>query len=216
MSSKKILITVFLLASVLALGWVYRNFHAQNHQAVTFDAKPPELDLEKELERIKSELQRDPNSSFWHHQAATIYFALGRDEDFDAEIRKAIELEPRNPVLYYSAAAVYQSRGQKDKEQEFVWKALEFDGANPFGNAWLGDLYAGQEKWSWAVTEYELTTRLLRELDEVKGDLYHIDNNGIEYYVDSYRNHYPISDLRKSLSRRLKEARERASEPINR
>ncbi|MGH9778179.1 MAG: tetratricopeptide repeat protein [Candidatus Acidiferrales bacterium] len=216
MNSKKLMIVASLLTFVVAVAWLYRNFHTQRSQAVTFDTKPPDVDFEKELERIKGELQRHPDSSFWHHQAATIYFALGRHEDFEAEIRKAIELEPRNPVLYYSAAAVYQSRGQKDEEQECVWKALELDGSNPIGNAWLGDLYAGQEKWSWAVTEYELTTRLLRQLDEVKGDYYYVDDDGIEYHVDNYRTHYPISELRKSLPRRLEEARKRGEGSVNR
>lgn len=198
MRSRRMLLFLFLLVATAMAAWFYlRDSGRAGAQLANLTLDSTNIDLQTELERIKKELQNHPDSHFWHHQAAVVYGALGDYENSESEIQKAIELQAKNPILYYTAATIYQHQNKHEKEREFVWKALELDGRNPFGHAWLGDIYAAEGKWRWAVLQYQLAVRFL---EQVEG----------QEYVDNHANPYPLASLRTSLKQRLEKAQELA------
>ncbi|MBZ5697310.1 MAG: hypothetical protein LAN18_02040 [Acidobacteriia bacterium] len=147
------------------------------------------LDPQTQLDNIRKDLERDPQSAFLHNQAAIAYDSLDDFKNFEREIQTAMRLDPGNSIDQYVAYAVYKRRGLREKQTSALDAALEIDPANPFGHYERASMLEDKKEWQAALKEYQTTQELLQQL---KSDPNNFQNNRW-MYVDKRGNPFDVT-----------------------
>ncbi len=127
------------------------------------------LERAREAER-QSEL-RYPDTAAGHRAAARLNATVGRYEDAEAELLRAVELEPAYAENYRRLGLIYQNKNQFDKALLVLRKAVELD-PDYYRNQWnLGKLYLDQGRYKQAVDHLTETVKLLPSASKARYDL---------------------------------------------
>ncbi|MEO0649541.1 MAG: hypothetical protein AAFZ65_02540, partial [Planctomycetota bacterium] len=105
-------------------GWAYAEeqpnalvrYQALLFQMTTIDAKDPKLDPERNLASLDSLLERGLERPEVHVYRGETLVSLGREEEGEAAMRRAIELGS-TPLAVDTLAQFYESRGRADEAQ---------------------------------------------------------------------------------------------------
>ena len=154
------------------------------------------VDWKAQLDSTLKQLEKQPNSSVLHSQAAMTYDALNDFENFDREIQLAIKLDSANTMPCYMAYAVYRRRGISDKQSSVLDAALRIDPANPFGHYEKAATLEDGKNWQGALKEYQTAQQLLQR---VKSDPKNL-HNGSWTYVDPRSNSYDVTSQLNRIS----------------
>lgn len=187
---KSFLITLYLCGLFISGGC--QTTHPAQVGTASADGsqrRPVRVDWHAELVSIQKQLERDPNSSFLHGQAAIAYDNLDDFERFDHEIQTAIKLDSTNSMPRYMAYAVYKRRQLKDKQGLVLDAALKVDPSNPFGHYEKAGMFEDAREWQSALKEYEATAALL---ERVKSDPSNFQKNSWRY-VDPRGNPFDLT-----------------------
>ncbi len=157
------------------------------------------------LERAKAGISNNPNSAFWHNQAAVAYDALG---DFDSAVRElklASNLDPDDPSQQYALFGLYKRKGMLREQREALLAALEIDGNNPLGHFELGVVLEKEQYLEESLREYDTAKHLI---EAVKGNRY-TDRRGGVYEIPYVRRHVGeyIERVRKAIAAKTHENR---------
>jgi tetratricopeptide (TPR) repeat protein len=93
---------------------------------------------EREFQRA---IALNPNYAWAHQWYGLFLHAMGRQQDWAAEVKRARELDPLPLALVGSGSGVALASGQYDKVIEIERKSLELDPHNPFAYLWLARVY---------------------------------------------------------------------------
>jgi len=151
--------------------------------------KVAQVDWRAQLAATQKQLEREPNSSFLHGQAAVAYDALGDFENFDREIQMAMKLDPGNAMPCYMAYAVYKRRHLRDKAGSVLEAALKTDPGNPFGHYEKAAALEDSKDYQGALKGYETAEGLLQR---VKGDPNNFQGNAWRY-LDARGNPFDVT-----------------------
>lgn len=139
-----------------------------------------------DLEKALANIQKDPNSSFWHNQAGISYDAAGDFENAQKEFKLASTLDADNPIHDYFLYNLYKRRQMRGRERKALLSALEKDSGNPLGNFELGALLENEGHLAESLKQYR-SAKLL--VVNVKGN----------DYVDRRANPYDIRLVRRTV-----------------
>lgn len=141
------------------------------------------VDWKAELAKAKAAIEKNPNSAFWHNQAAVAYDALADFENAEKELKLASSLDPSNPNNDYTLYALYKRRAMHSEQRQVILDALEKDPNNPVGRFEFAHILEEEKHWPDSLREYQMAKRLAAS---VKGPKY-TDPRGNVYEVDGVR-----------------------------
>jgi TolB-like protein/DNA-binding winged helix-turn-helix (wHTH) protein/Tfp pilus assembly protein PilF len=103
---------------------------------------------EKEFQRA---IVLNPNYAWAHQWYGQLQHAMGRQQNWAAEVKRARELDPLSLALLGSGSGVVVANGQYDLAIERARKTLELDPNNPGPYLLLGRVYAKKGMYTEAV-----------------------------------------------------------------
>jgi tetratricopeptide (TPR) repeat protein len=188
-----------LLAGTLFLCLVQRiNFECQTISNAQFDqVRVPmtEREVRKRLAKAKAELERNPQSGYWHNQAGLLYAQLNENKRAQRELQLATSVEPNISYFHYSLGHFLYRTGALQEALVSLRKAVEIDPKNPAARFALGRVLEDKREVHLASEEFE---KALRALEEIEAD-----TDGINY-VDQDGSYFSIAGLREQIGERLK------------
>jgi tetratricopeptide (TPR) repeat protein len=84
------------------------------------------IQLDRALKMSEEALRQQPDNQSYLDTKGWINFRLGRYEEAEAAVRRAIELGSKSPVITEHLGDIYSKMDQKDKAIEYWKKALEY------------------------------------------------------------------------------------------
>lgn len=89
------------------------------------------LQLQRALKMSEEALKEQPENQSYLDTKGWIYYQLGRYEEAESTIKRAIDLGSKSPVIHEHLGDVYSRLHNKEKAIEYWQKALDFGGASP-------------------------------------------------------------------------------------
>ncbi|MBM3801287.1 MAG: tetratricopeptide repeat protein [Acidimicrobiia bacterium] len=99
----------------------------------------------------------DPNYGEAYAHLARLFYLVGNWESFRPTIHRAIELQPDNFLAcYYYGQLILLEGGDKAQERalEYFEKSVRFDRSFAAGYIAIGQVWAGQGRWTEALASY--------------------------------------------------------------
>lgn len=93
----------------------------------------------------------NPSSSYSHYSVALNYFNAGMNEKALPEIDLAISLNPKIAKFYYLKARINERLGKPEEAVKAYYDVLALRSHDPVTLEALGNLYAGQGKYTYAI-----------------------------------------------------------------
>ncbi|MBI4548678.1 MAG: tetratricopeptide repeat protein [Ignavibacteriae bacterium] len=88
------------------------------------------IQLERALRMAKEAVEQQPENQSYLDTFGWVYYRLGRYEEAETYIRKAVELGSKSAVIHEHLGDVYFKMSKKDKALQYWQKALELDSSN--------------------------------------------------------------------------------------
>jgi tetratricopeptide (TPR) repeat protein len=89
------------------------------------------IQLDRALKMSEEALRQQPENQSYLDTKGWINFQMGRYDEAEAAVRRAIELGSKSPVIAEHLGDIYSKMDQKDKAIEYWKKALEYGSTNP-------------------------------------------------------------------------------------
>ena len=103
-------------------------------------------ELELALPPFREAVRLMPNDPDARFMLGTIFGALGRSTEADAEFRRALKLDPDLITAYVSRASVLYELGRKNESQSLIDEALAKGGDDPVIQHLVGNFYYMTER----------------------------------------------------------------------
>ena len=88
------------------------------------------LQLERDLKMSKDAVTQQPTNQSYLDTYGWIYYEMGRYDDAERYVRKAIDLGSKSAVIHEHLGDILIKTGKKDQAIEYWRKALELDPSN--------------------------------------------------------------------------------------
>ncbi len=88
------------------------------------------IQVERAMNMAKEAVEQQPNNQSYLDTYGWVFFRMGKYEEAEKPIRKAIDLGSTSAVIHEHLGDIYFKLGDKDKAMEYWEKALKFDATN--------------------------------------------------------------------------------------
>ena len=171
------ILLVILASALLGIGSQVRFDGGKKAQKIG------ENHFQSELEKARKELEQNPNSAFWHNQAAILYAETGDMSKAMFHNGIAIKLDPDNPINYSHRASFNRQRRDTAGELDALQRALALDPKNPALHFDLTQVHYEGGDLMRAQVQFKIGLENLRfVVPYPEGDVYY-DSKGNAYAV---------------------------------
>jgi tetratricopeptide (TPR) repeat protein len=100
-------------------------------------------------ENFRTAVKLSPSYATAHHWYAILLGIEGRNDEAEAEMKRALEINPLSPNFLADLGEIYYFRRDYEKAEEYCRRALEIDPDFPFAHGHLENIY-------WRTGRHEL------------------------------------------------------------
>ena len=122
---------------------------------------------------LRQAIALNPNYATAHHWLAWVFAALGRQEEAEAEILRALEMDPLSLIINANVGTLFYLARRYEEADEQLQRTLELEPGFVVAHQWLGRVYEQSERHEEAIAEHSTALAALGEDPESMASLAH-------------------------------------------
>jgi tetratricopeptide (TPR) repeat protein len=120
------------------------------------------LSMEKEIDK---NIQKNPNSAFWHEQKAILLAGQGKTEEAEKEYKLVFTINPNDAHAYMAFGELKMHENKQEEGLKYIQKFVQLEPQNPFSHLEMAICYNSLNKYSDLQKECAIAEDLSRKFN---------------------------------------------------